>query len=70
VSHTCPEKKKAQNKDSKPAQHPAAMRVVEEKRKEITHDQLMNGLLKLSDDNKEHLIKDMVDFTNSAPQNF
>jgi hypothetical protein len=66
----CPEKKKNQKIDSKPAQCPTAVWAVEEERKEITHDQLRDGLLKLSDDDKECLIKDMVDFTDSAPQDF
>jgi hypothetical protein len=70
VSCMCPEKKKNQNKGSKPAQRPATVRAVEEERKEITRDQLMDRLMKLSDDDKECFIKDMVDSTNSAPQDF
>jgi hypothetical protein len=70
VSRMCPEKKKNQNKGSKPAQHPAAVWAVEEERKEITRDQLMDGLMKLSDDDKEHFIKDMVDSTELCAPGF
>jgi hypothetical protein len=70
ISSSCPEKKKNQYKDSKPAQRPTAVWAVEEEKKEITCDQLMDGLMKLSDDDKKHFIKDMVDSTDSAPQDF